>query len=237
MSPFAPPEWLGTRVLPVRPDGFGEIQPTPQELIGRAFATVDDLPPPVGSTYVATIDPVPADVVARSTWRDECPVTLDELRYVTVAHHGFDGRLHTGELIVNAAVAEDIAWVFGELFAAGYPIEQLRVTTLADLDAPPTGDGNGSGAFSCRPVAGRSSGWSQHAYGLAVDINPFQNPYLKGDLVIPELASYYLDRSLEMPGMIAPDSAVVEAFAAIGWKWGGDWTSLKDWMHFSRNGH
>lgn len=237
VSPFAPPEWLGTRLLALRDDGFGTVLPTPPELQNRRFATTDLLPPPEGTSYEATIEPVPADVVARSTWRKECPVGLDDLRYLTVVHHGFDGGLHTGELIVHREAAEDIAWVFGELFGAGYPIEQLHVTTMEDLDAPPTGDGNGSGAFGCRPVAGRSSGWSQHAYGLAIDINPFHNPYRKGDLVIPELASYYLDRSLDEPGMIGPGSPVVTAFAAVGWKWGGNWTSLDDWMHFSRNGH
>ena len=223
--------------MPLRDDGYGEILPTPPELQQRRFETVDHLPPPEGDGYVSTIEPVPADVVARSTWREECPVGLDDLRYLTVVHHGFDERLHTGELIVHASVAEDIAWVFGRLFDAGFPIEQLRVTTMEDLDAPPTGDGNGSGAFGCRPVTGRSAGWSQHAYGLAIDLNPFHNPYRKGDVVIPELASYYLDRSLDEPGMIGPGSPVVEAFAAIGWKWGGNWTSMDDWMHFSQNGH
>jgi hypothetical protein len=237
LSPFAPPDWLGTRVLPLRDDGYGEILPTPPELQQRRFATVDHLPPPEGDGYLSTIEPVPARVVARSTWREECPVPLADLRYLTLVHHGFDERLHTGELIVHVSVAEDIAWVFGRLFEAGFPIEQLRVTTMEDLDAPPTGDGNGSGAFGCRPVTGRSSGWSQHAYGLAVDLNPFHNPYRKGDVVIPELASYYLDRTLGEPGMIGPGSPVVEAFAAIGWKWGGNWTSMDDWMHFSKNGH
>jgi hypothetical protein len=221
----------------LRPDGFGEVLPTPEELIDRQLATLDLLPRPVTDEYVWTIGPIPDDVLARSTWRDGCPVGLDNLSYLTFSHHGFDGELHTGELIVHATVAEDIIWVFGELFAAEFPIEQFMVTTMDQLDAPPTGDGNRSGAFGCRPVAGRDTGWSQHAYGLAIDINPFHNPYRKGDLVIPELASFYLDRSLDLRGMIGPDSVVVEAFAAIGWKWGGNWTSLDDWMHFSQNGH
>jgi hypothetical protein len=78
--------------------------------------------------------------------------------------------------------------------------------------------------------------FSQHAYGLAVDVNPFQNPYLKGDLVLPELASAYRDRSRHRPGMILPGGPVVRAFAAVGWGWGGSWHSLKDLQHFSANG-
>ena len=75
-----------------------------------------------------------------------------------------------------------------------------------------------------------------HAYGLAIDVNTFHNPYVKGDLVLPELATAYLDRSNVRPGMILPGDAVVEAFAAMGWEWGGEWNTLKDYMHFSENG-
>jgi len=90
-------------------------------------------------------------------------------------------------------------------------------------------------AYACRPVRD-SKVWSQHSYGLAVDVNPFQNPYQKGKIVLPELATSYLDRGAVRPGMILPDGPVVRAFAAIGWKWGGDYHSLKDYMHFSANG-
>ena len=98
-----------------------------------------------------------------------------------------------------------------------------------------SGDGNDTGSFNCRPVRGATT-YSQHAYGLAVDVNPFQNPYLKGDLVLPELASAYKDRSWRRPGMILADGPVVRAFARIGWGWGGSWHSLRDLQHFSANG-
>jgi hypothetical protein len=78
--------------------------------------------------------------------------------------------------------------------------------------------------------------WSQHAYGLAVDVNPFQNPYHKGQVVLPELATAYLSRAQSRPGMIQPGSPAVQAFIAIGWKWGGNYRSLKDYMHFSATG-
>jgi len=87
----------------------------------------------------------------------------------------------------------------------------------------------------CRPAVG-SDNWSAHAYGLAIDVNPFHNPYLKGDLVIPELASAYTDREDVRPGMIVAGDVVTEAFADIGWSWGGNWNTLKDWMHFSTTG-
>lgn len=235
VRPFARPEWLGTRLLPLRPDEFGEVQPTPAELQNRRFETLDLLPPPSGDVFESTIGSVPVAVADRSSWTEECPVALEDLAYITVSHVGFDGRFHTGEMIVNATVAEDVVGVFARLHAARFPIEQMRVIRAEEIDAHPTGDWNDTTSFVCRPAVGAGS-WSMHAYGLAIDINPFHNPYLKGDLVLPELASFYLDRELGQPGMIAGGDLVVQTFADIGWTWGGDWSSLKDWMHFSQNG-
>ena len=235
VDPFAPPAWLGQRPLPVRPDGFGEIQPTPDELVNRAFQIESALPPPSGDAFESTDETVPADVAARSTWSPACPVTLDELRYVTVTYWGFDGEHHRGELLVNASAADDLIVVFRALDAQRFPIEEMRVVDSPELDLPPTGDGNNTSAFVCRAVTGATS-WSQHAYGLAVDVDPFQNPYVKDDLVVPELSSAYLDRSRTAPGMLHDGDPVVAAFAAAGWDWGGHWNSLKDYQHFSANG-
>lgn len=235
VSPFARPAWLGTRPLPLRPDEHGEVQPTPPELRDRRLETLDTLPPPEGDTFEWRVEAVPADVLARSSWSEACPVTVDELAYVTVSHFGFDGEFHTGELLVNAAVAEDVVGVFRKLHGARFPIEQMRVIRAEEIDAPPTGDWNDTTSFVCRPAVG-SNGWSQHAFGLAIDINPFHNPYAKGDLVLPELASVYVDRSDVRTGMITDGDVVVNAFAEIGWAWGGNWRTLKDWMHFSQSG-
>jgi hypothetical protein len=233
-DPFARPAWLGTRVLPLRADGTAGPEPTPPELDPRRLATVDLLPPPADGAFHDTIGPVPADVAARSTWQPACPVTLEQLSYVTVSFRGFDGRAHTGELMVDATQAEQFVGVFHQLFDARYPIEEMRITTRADLDAPPTGDGNDTSAFACRPVTGPGrTSWSSHAYGRAVDINPFQNPYERGDLVLPELSSSYLDRANVRPGMLADGDDVVSAFKGIGWAWGGLWTRPVDYMHFS----
>jgi hypothetical protein len=111
----------------------------------------------------------------------------------------------------------------------------MRVITKEEIDAHPTGDWNDTTSFVCRPAV-NSSSWSQHAYGTGIDINPFHNPYLKGDLVLPELASAYVDRENVRVGMIVPGDVATEAFGQIGWGWGGNWSSLKDWMHFSRSG-
>jgi hypothetical protein len=227
---------VGARPLPRRPDGFGEVEPTPPELVNRALPTKDLFPPPADGKYASTISPVPPAVLARSTWQPACPVKVAELRYLTMSFRGFDGRAHTGEMLVNASAAAGITKAFGRLFAAHFPLEEMRVTGPDELTAPPTGDGNSTSAFVCRPARGQTS-WSAHAYGLAVDVDPFCNPYTKGDLVLPELASAYVDRSRARPGMVLAGDATVRAFAAIGWSWGGAWSSPKDRMHFTATGH
>lgn len=235
INPYARPDWLGTRLLPLRPDDFGQAQPTPPELEDRQLETLDILPAPPGEEFEATMQPIPPEVQARSSWTPECPVTLDDLVYLTMSHFGFDGRFHTGEMIVNATVADDVVEVFRKLHEARFPIEQMRVITAEEIDAHPTGDWNDTTSFVCRPAVGSNS-WSQHAFGTGIDISPFHNPYLKGDLVLPELASAYLDRDDVRPGMIVEGDVVTEAFSDIGWGWGGNWSSLKDWMHFSLSG-
>ena len=194
------------------------------------------LPPPAGEAFEWTAGSVPVDVASRSSWREDCPVTLEGLRYLTMSFHGFDGLPHTGEMLVAAEFAEGVVEAFRRLWEIRFPIEEMRVQDQEEMDAHPTGDGNVTGAFECRPAVGQSGGWSMHAYGLAVDINPFHNPYLKGDVVAPELASAYTDRTNVRLGMILEGDAAVGAFDEMGWGWGGRWSTAKDWMHFSSNG-
>lgn len=228
-----PPPWLGTRVLPEQPGGFGEVRPTPRELQRRRFTLPDRLLALPGAGFASQIaSPAPNDVLRRSTWEPGCPVGRDDLAWVRLTFWGFDDRRHTGELLVHRTVARPLVRVFGELYRARFPIEEMRITRRAELDAPPTGDGNNTGVFVCRATTGATS-YSQHAYGLAVDLNPFHNPYVTGDLVLPELASAFLDRDRARPGMV--DDEVVRAFARIGWGWGGSWQTLKDYQHFSRD--
>lgn len=231
------PEWVvGAAPLPLRDDGLGQILPTPEVLVDRDLPTTSALAPATGDDFESSVAALDDEVIERmgETWQPGCPVPLDDLRYVTVGFWGFDGGHHTGELILHHEVAEDVVWVFEQLRDARFPIEEMRLITTADLEAPPTGDGNNTASFVCRPVRGGSS-WSEHARGLAVDINPFHNPYQRGDLVLPELASSYLDREWHRPGMIQSGDVVTESFAAIGWHWGGDWSS-PDYMHFSSTG-
>ena len=229
------PEWLGTRLLPLRPsDGLGVATPTPAELVDRELWTVDVLEAPASNEFVSSLTtPPPNEVLVRSTWRQECPVGIDELTYGQVSFYGFDGLFHTGEFLVHRDFGEGIVDIFQTLHEVRFPIEEMRVTTQADVDAPRTGDDNNTSSFVCRNAVG-SSRWSRHAHGGAIDINPFHNPFVRGDLVLPELASAYIDRTNQRPGMVTP--LVVSLFKDLGWGWGGDWSSAKDWQHFSASG-
>jgi len=231
-----PPNWLGTRVLPRTSDGFGVVQPTPKALRHRAWTLPDTLPMLPGTGFAAKVERAPASVIARSTWVPGCPVAASDLDWMRLTFWGFDGRRHTGELLVNHSASAALVTVFKRLYGAHFPIEQMHITTKAEAALPPTGDGNNTSAFVCRPVRGQTTGFSQHAYGLAIDIDPFQNPYVKGSRVLPELSSWYLDRNRRTPGMITVGGPVVQAFHAIGWGWGGSWRGLKDYEHLSANG-
>lgn len=240
-TPSKPPErraWeIGASPLPTRPDGFGRVLPTPPPLRVRRLPTVDRLPPPESERFASSIRRVGPRIRTRmgDTWSRGCPVALEDLRYVTVSFRGFDGDAHTGELVLHADAAPDVISVFRKLYAADFPIETMRLITSRDLEAAPTGDGNNTAAFVCRR-ARQQSDWSAHAYGLAVDVNPFHNPYERSGLVLPELASAYLDRGWRRPGMIQDGDVVTETFDDIGWTWGGSWQNTTDYMHFSATG-
>jgi len=193
----------------------------------------------------APIQPLPASVKAQLTaakvWRPACPVKLSQLRLLTVPYWGFDGREHTGQLVVHEDAAAPLRRVLLRLHQLHFPIRHMQ---LGDMYGPRyPADGDVTGSFECRqavpsPCSGGSGTgtWSNHAYGLAIDLNPTENPYVGCGMTRNPKARTYLDRSRLRPGMVTP--AVVQAFTAVGWGWGGSWSgSTKGYMHFSHNGH
>ena len=185
------------------------------------------------------------ELVAAHAWSGRCPVALSHLRLLTIRYHGFDGRSHTGQLVVNEDAVRQLTVVFRRLYALRFPIHHLQ---LAAAYGPPAGrpaDGDFTASFECRQAsaspctstANRGNGsWSEHAYGEAVDLNPVENPYVGCGMTRDRASLSYLDRSRVRRGMVTP--AVVRAFAAVGWGWGGSWSgATKDYMHFSATGH
>lgn len=167
----------------------------------------------------------------------DCDVPYEELRYVSVTYYGFDGDPHSGELIVNKAIAEDIVAIFKELYEAKYPIERMVLVDEYDADDNASMAANNSSAFNYRKVDGTDR-LSNHSYGLAIDINPLYNPYVRKrdgkKIVTPEEGAEYADRSLSNPYYIHEGDACYEAFIKRGFTWGGEWKNSKDYQHFEK---
>jgi hypothetical protein len=189
--------------------------------------------------------PVRAELKSAGVWQQGCPVSLAQLRVLTVTHWGFDKRVHTGQLVVNADATAPLARVFRRLYELRFPIHHMR---LADAYGPASSrppDNDISGSFECRQAVASpctskvrkgTGSWSEHAYGRAVDLNPVENPYVGCGMSRDPGSRRYLDRTRLRRGMVTP--AVVAAFHSIGWGWGGSWSgATKDYMHFSASGH
>jgi hypothetical protein len=188
--------------------------------------------------FRSAIRPIDAALAARmtpSSWRPGCPVPLSQLRYVQVSHMGMDGSERMGELVVHRDVASAVVTAFRYMWDDGFRIERMRLVDDYGGNDDASMAANNSSAFNCRRVAGTST-WSQHSYGRAIDLNPVQNPYVAGSTVSPAAGRAYLNRSALRPGMIDRNGLAHSAFRRIGWGWGGDWSSSKDYQHFSANG-
>ncbi len=181
--------------------------------------------------FNAEITPVRWDDL-RHSYRAGCPVGPAELRTIHVSHWGFDGRAHTGSIVVARRVARDVVEVFRTLWSERFPIRRLQpVSAYRGSDDASMAADNTSG-FNCRFV-GVTSRWSLHAYGEAIDVNTVENPYIRGSTVSPPAGRAYLDRSRYRKGMAVPDGVLVRAFASVGWKWGAGYG---DYQHFSTTG-
>ena len=207
---------------------------TPTSDVGVAAAPEDDLPPFTSTVAEVVGHPAQQRMVGVS-WREGCPVPLEQLRYLRLRHVGLDGAAHTGELVVRADVVDDVVAAFGRLYELRFPIEQMRLVADYGADDDASMRANNTSAFNCRTVAGTDR-WSNHAHGLAVDINPLRNPYVRGDQVDPPEGAAYADRSNHRPGMLHAGTPEVAAWTDLGWDWGGSWSSGKDYQHVSANG-
>jgi D-alanyl-D-alanine carboxypeptidase len=188
--------------------------------------------------FHARVQPIPPAVRAEMTgvsWRPGCPVPLSDLRLLTLTYRGFDGRAHTGKLVANRDAATTFVTVFRRLYAAGFPIRRMRPVDAYGGDDYRSIEADNTSAFNCRAATG-SSHWSQHAYGRAIDVNPIENPYVSGGTTSHPASRLYLDRSRHRPGMAYEGGVLVDSFRAAGWGWGGSWTGIKDYQHFSSNG-
>jgi hypothetical protein len=189
--------------------------------------------------YTATITRIPKDVkqwMRGLSWRSGCPVPLRALRLVRLRYWGFDRDAHMGRLVVHRDVARKMVRAFKRLYGVSFPIRRMRLVDFYGADDRTSMEHDNTSAFNCRYRAGSPGEWSQHAYGKAIDINPVENPYVWSGGVSPPQGAGYVDRTPDRKGMIHHRDAVWWAFRYRGWEWGGDWTDVKDYQHFSQNG-
>lgn len=198
----------------------------------------------VGSGANALTGPVPDAVWARMvgySWTSGCPVGRSSLRYITVNFWGFDGRRSRGAIVVNTSIASRTLAAFTRLYEQRFRIRQMKVMDSSWGHAPigpgaddyAAMDADNTSGFNCRYVGGEESkkGWSNHAYGTAIDVNDFENPYIAGPgRVYPD--TWFATRRFGYAGVFSStSSAAVRAFTDQGFRWGGLW-SAPDFQHF-----
>ena len=208
------------------------VTPSPSAAASASAST----PAAAPAAFVGTASPVTADTVAH-TWHSGCPVGPAQLSLLHLSYWGFDNQPHVGSMVVNKSVVPDVLKVFESLYRQRFPIRQMQPEDVYGGSDPDSMAADNTSGFNCRnAVAAGTPHWSVHAYGEAIDVNTVENPYILGGQVMPPAGAAYRDRSVVRPGMAVPGGVLVQAFAAVGWQWGGRWTDAPDYQHFSKTG-
>lgn len=164
-------------------------------------------------------------------------ISLSDLRYVRVLHYNYNGKIKSGELVVHKKIEKKVVKIFYELYQNKYPIQRMRLIDDYNADDNKSMEQNNTSAFNFRKAVG-STNLSKHAYGLAIDINPRINPYVKNGTILPKNGKTYVQRDTSLctgkykDNMIQKNDIVYKIFTKYGFTWGGDWYSLKDYQHF-----
>jgi hypothetical protein len=184
----------------------------------------------------APISSAQAAHISEKAWHKGCPSDISELRALTLSYWDFHGMPQTGVLVVNRAASTDVVFVFRKLFEHGFliqgmrPIEEFGGSDEASMEV------NNTSAFNCRDITGHPGHFSNHSWGLAIDINPLTNPMILDGNPLPPQGAPYRDRSQAWPGSILDQSFIVNLFRSRGWTWGGEWKN-PDYQHFEKPAH
>jgi len=205
---------------------------------GRETFIIDTGKNYIPTEPIFTSEPLPDNIIELITDRsfpERTPFPHSDLVYLTITHVDFYGNDRIGNLIVAAEIGDEVLDIFREIHEYSFPIYRMRLIDFYDTSDYLSMADNNSVAFNFRYIAGTTR-ISRHGFGMAIDINPIQNPYIRGDTIWPLAGSEYLDRTYIRPGMIVEGDAVYRAFTSRGWIWGGHWTSPIDFHHFERRG-
>jgi len=174
-----------------------------------------------------------------NSWKQGCPVALEELRYLRMKHIDFNGKEKMGEMIVHADVSDEVIKIFEALYNTGYPINKMKLVSDYKGNDWQSIEADNTSAFNCRKATG-SKNYSKHSYGKAIDINPIENPYVfrngksSHKASTPYLKRKRTDKSISQRAILLPHDNAVKIFKKHGWEWGGDWNGVKDYQHFSK---
>ena len=206
---------------------------------GSQAPVVDPL---VGEVVEAAFEPVfeavpiPPEIEARMrgvSYPEDAVIKLDDLRYLKLSYVDFEGRPQVGEMVCNKAISDDLVTIFRELYEARYPIKSIRLIDDFGGDDDASMAADNTSCFNYRKKVGVRE-LSKHALGLAVDINPFENPYVRPSRVRPAEAKAFADRMKDFPHKIDKDDLCYKLFRAHGFSWGGTWRSVQDYQHFEK---
>lgn len=165
-------------------------------------------------------------------------ITYDDLRYLRVKYYDYDGNICDGEIICNAVISEDLLDIFSELYKAEYQFSKIRLIDEYGGDDDASCADDNTSCFNYRAVTGGKK-LSKHAYGLAIDINPFYNPYVKfvngTPTVLLDATIPYIQRNADFPHKIDENDLCYKLFIEHGFKWGGAWNNVKDYQHFEKD--
>ena len=171
------------------------------------------------------------------SYKENCPIPLKELCYIKLLHYDLNGNIHIGEIICNKTIEADIINIFKELYNVKYPIEKVILIDEYNADDESSMRDNNSSCFNYREITGGGK-LSKHALGLAIDINPLYNPYVKEFPnhihIEPQNALPYVDREKNFPYKIDTTDLCYKLFIQYGFEWGGDWKTRKDYQHFEK---
>ena len=186
--------------------------------------------------HISAIDDKIFSRIAGKSYKTNCPLPLAELRYLELLHKNLSGNTLRGEMICHVQIADDMLNIFERLMAACYPIEKVRLIDEYDADDELSMQDNNSSCFNFRTVS-FTNRISRHGYGLAVDINPRYNPYIKTvdgqKIIAPENGADFEDRDKSFPYKITAEDLCCRLFKERGFFWGGDcWDDEKDYQHF-----